>query len=346
KTFSRMHSRAAMFSQVLQAWKAQPVFISFIGCSGAGDVASEMARLIAPATSALLPKANCHSKFSNNDSRRSVNTASGNRGSGGPAEGNADSSLWSSLRRSLFPVGPSKSASPAPSTSTPGTHSLPTAASPSTSAAASTRLRSSGQPSATAAALTAGRDARSAERRAARAKEDAFTSLSKNAERFSGTLLKAAVLLITVPLGIHMLSHSLMMSLCIRGLEAERRETVVLTLRRIRSVVISEYLARKFEEEDGVGLMMATFSEGAGEAVLREFVATAQQLMQYQSTRDAMLMSSLVARLERALAAGWLPEGDLREAARQLYLDAHAALRMEVEGGAPATSSSPPSSGH
>ncbi|GLI71537.1 hypothetical protein VaNZ11_016769 [Volvox africanus] len=341
-----MQSRFAMFSQVLQAWKAQPVFISFIGCSSAADVTSAMARCNAPAASALMPLANGHSRLYNNGSSGSVDAATGNRGGGGPADGSADSSLWSSLRRSLFPIGPSKLGSPSSAIASPGMSSPPAAASPSASAASSTRLRSSGQSVPTAAALTAGRNARAAERRAARAKEDAFTALSKNAERFSGSLLKAAVLLITVPLGIHMLSHSLMMSLCIRGLEADRRETVVLTLRRIRSVVVSEYLARKFEEEDGVGLMMNTFSEGSGDAVLREFVATAQQLMQYRTTRDALLMSSLVARLERALAAGWLPEGDLREAARQLYLDAHAALRMEMEVGASTAPSSPPSLGH
>ena len=41
--------------------------------------------------------------------------------------------------------------------------------------------------------------------------------------------------------------------------------------------------------------------------------------------------SSLVERLERAGAAGWLP-AELREPARQLFLDAHAARRMEMEG--------------
>lgn len=60
-----------------------------------------------------------------------------------------------------------------------------------------------------------------------------------------------------------MMSHSLMVSLCIKGLEAERPETVVLTLKRVRDVVGHEYLANRFEDEDGVALLVACFNERA-----------------------------------------------------------------------------------
>eukprot|EP00198_Chlamydomonas_reinhardtii_P009363 XP_001698700.1 predicted protein [Chlamydomonas reinhardtii] len=131
---------------------------------------------------------------------------------------------------------------------------------------------------------------------------------------------------------------------------SDRPETVVLTLKRIQSVVRSDYLASRFEGDEGVALLLTCFHERAGEAVLREFLAAAAQLLKYKSTREALLMvrwvriplgagmlacwvfgSSLVERLERAGAAGWLP-AELREPARQLFLDAHAARRMEMEG--------------
>ncbi|KAG2426610.1 hypothetical protein HXX76_012925 [Chlamydomonas incerta] len=191
------------------------------------------------------------------------------------------------------------------------------------------------------AALEARTAARRAAKAAGAAQSDAFAGLSKPAETFSATLLKAAVLLITVPLGVHMMSHSLMMSLCVKGLESDRPETVLLTLKRLRSVVGSDYLAARFEAEEGVALLLTCFHPAAGEAVLREFLAAAQQLLHYKSTREALLMSSLVERLERAQAAGWLPP-DLREPARQLYLDAHAARRMEMEAAAAAPPAAAP----
>lgn len=163
--------------------------------------------------------------------------------------------------------------------------------------------------------------------------------MSKPAEMFSGTLLKAAVLLITVPLGVHMMSHSLMVSLCIKGLEAERPETVVLTLKRVRDVVGHEYLANRFEDEDGVALLVACFNERATPEVMREFLRTAQHLLKFERTREGLLMASLVERLERAQAQGWVPP-DLRESLQQLYLDAHALRRMGMGG-----SGGPPGAG-
>ncbi|GFR41532.1 hypothetical protein Agub_g2191 [Astrephomene gubernaculifera] len=256
-------------------------------------------------------------------------SSSSSSGTGGDAPAKSGT-FWSNLQRALFPVGPSKSAA---RTASEASASSSTPVASASRGTPTTQLRPpSGNP-ATAAAAAAAREARAQQRRAARGQEDAFAALSKPAEQFSGTLLKAAVLLITVPLGVHMMSHSLMMSLCVRGLESDRPETVVLTLKRVRSVVASDYLADRFEAEDGVGLLLATFHEGSGEAVLREFLAAAQQLLRFRSTREALLMSSLVERLQRAAAAGWLP-ASLREEAHQLYLEAHAARRMEMEAAA------------
>ncbi|KAG2432677.1 hypothetical protein HYH02_006662 [Chlamydomonas schloesseri] len=248
-------------------------------------------------------------------------------------------SVWASFQRALFPIGSASSGeAAAPSSSAPSSAST---SAPSGRAAVAGRGAGGTAASASVAAdarmsARAAQEARNAARRAAKqagaAQSDAFAGLSKPAEAFSATLLKAAVLLITVPLGVHMMSHSLMLSLCVKGLESDRPETVVLTLKRIRSVVASDYLAARFEAEEGVALLLTCFNERAGEGILREFLAAAQQLLQFKSTREALLMSSLVERLERAQAAGWLPPG-LREPARQLYLDAHAARRMEMEAG-------------
>ncbi|KAG2500458.1 hypothetical protein HYH03_002025 [Edaphochlamys debaryana] len=229
------------------------------------------------------------------------------------------------LLRALFPVGtPSAPASEAASTSGRAA-----------AAASSGPISRSGLSPAMAAARAA-QEARTAQRRAARqgtAAEDAFTGISKPGEQFSATLLKGAVLLITIPLGVHMLSKSMMMSLCIKGLESDRPETVALTLRRVREVVVADYLAERFEAEEGVAIMLGAFSELAPANVIKEFIAAASQLLKFKATREALLMSSLPERLERAQAAGWLPP-ELREAARQLYLDAHAARRMAMEGAA------------
>ncbi|PNW83933.1 hypothetical protein CHLRE_04g214900v5 [Chlamydomonas reinhardtii] len=257
-------------------------------------------------------------------------------------DGSARPSLWASLQRALFPVGSVTSNEAAASSSSSA--SPPSAAATATGRAARSGATTLGGGSAASAAAStadaraaarAAQEARNAARRAAKqagaAQSDAFAGLSKPAEAFSATLLKAAVLLITVPLGVHMMSHSLMLSLCVKGLESDRPETVVLTLKRIQSVVRSDYLASRFEGDEGVALLLTCFHERAGEAVLREFLAAAAQLLKYKSTREALLMSSLVERLERAGAAGWLP-AELREPARQLFLDAHAARRMEMEG--------------
>ncbi|GLC42211.1 hypothetical protein PLESTB_000643000 [Pleodorina starrii] len=328
-----MQGRSVMFSQLLQAWKAQPVFVSVISCNGLGDAASAMALTMMPA-SRQGASGLTHATASRLYSSKIKNADNAAAGAGAGQPGAHISPLWTSLRRSLFPVGPSKPTSPSAS---PSSASPSPSSSTSSSPASWQRRGAPGQATSgtAAAAVVASREARAAGRRATREHEDAFRSLSKGAERFSGTLLKGAVLLITIPLAVHMLSHSLMMSLCIRGLEADRPETVALTLRRIRSVIISNYLATKFEEEEGVGLLMTLLSQWANEAVLREFILTAQHLLQHPSTREALLMSSLVERLERALAAGWLPL-ELREPARQLYLDAHASLRMEMGAGAAA----------
>ncbi|EFJ41336.1 hypothetical protein VOLCADRAFT_98665 [Volvox carteri f. nagariensis] len=216
---------------------------------------------------------------------------------------------------------------------------------------ATARLQGLAPSTAAAAALAASREARAAERRAARGKEDAFTALSKNAERFSGTLLKAAVMLITIPLGVHMLSHSLMMSLCIRGLEycvGRWPKQRLPSAYPWRIGLLGRPRSRGPYHQPGGPLHQPELLAGnlpeRVAVVLKEFLSTAHHLMGFRSTREALLMSSLVERLERALAAGWLP-GNLRDAARQLYLDAHATVRMEMEAvvpGAAAASSGGP----
>lgn len=131
---------------------------------------------------------------------RSYSAAAGEGHEGPRKPANESSSLWSSLRLTLFPVGTSKSVPSAVSNSStlsPLPYSVTTPGSGSaTRPHCAMAINSAGA----AAMVVANRDTRAAERRSVRVKEDVFKDLSKNAERFSGTLLKAAVLLITIPL--------------------------------------------------------------------------------------------------------------------------------------------------
>ncbi len=119
-------------------------------------------------------------------------------GSAGEAAGEASApSLWANLRRAIFPISSESATSSAKATSaTAATGRAGSATGPATSAGAS-----AGAASGPRAAARAASDARAARREAGREQADAFKPMSKPAEMFSGTLLKAAVLLITVPLG-------------------------------------------------------------------------------------------------------------------------------------------------
>jgi len=154
-----------------------------------------------------------------------------------------------------------------------------------------------------------------------------------DAQRFAGTLFKAGLLLITIPLGIYIISKVLLVSLCVRGLQSDDPRTVKQSLRRVQQYIFTEYMASRFEADEGVIAVATLLTDKMPHkypGLMSEYLKTVQHLMQHPATREALIMATMPERLERAFSRGWIPS-ELQEEAHQLYLDLHAFRRMYME---------------
>lgn len=326
---------------LLHALKVQPVFISV--CEGSSRVAShayiheatkrfcggggasvlgQRARLAADGSDTVFVRAYAVGK------ERLPASPLSNISTDAPS----NVSLWATLQRVLLPVTgtgslPSSAPQVAGSQGAAALRTRPRPDSTSTKSSEFSSARWASEPATAAAAGSSAQTARqqqeqqAAQRQAARKEGDVFKSMSKQGENFAGTLLKGAVVLITIPLAVHLMAKSMLVTLCVKGLDSKREETVCITLKRVRQVIVSDYLAARFEADDGVVLLMSTFHAAASPGVLRDYLLAVQQLLKFPSTREGLLLSSLVDRLERAVRQGWLPE-DIRGLALDVLQDA------------------------
>ncbi|KAG1669498.1 hypothetical protein FOA52_015665 [Chlamydomonas sp. UWO 241] len=84
-----------------------------------------------------------------------------------------------------------------------------------------------------------------------------FIPLSKDAEQVSGSLFKVALVMISLPMAGWFISKTLLVALCINGLRSHDPAIVRMSLSRVRTFIFSNYLATKFEEDDGVVLLVS-----------------------------------------------------------------------------------------
>ncbi|MEW5301129.1 MAG: hypothetical protein WDW36_004008 [Sanguina aurantia] len=62
-------------------------------------------------------------------------------------------------------------------------------------------------------------------------------------------------------MAVYMIGNTLLVNLCIKGLQSDDPAITKISLRRIRSYLVFDFLATHFDEEDGVILLLQRMDE-------------------------------------------------------------------------------------
>lgn len=157
---------------------------------------------------------------------------------------------------------------------------------------------------AASSAMQRARRIREAEEQQRAAEADVFIPLSKDAQQVTGMLFKAATIMISVPMAIVFVSNNLIVTLCIKGLKSEDPFIVKLSLSRIHTFIVADLLASRFEQDEGVTLLVSLLSHQnilSNGSVMAQAIRAIRHLLKFSETRKSLLLGTAGERLQRAL---------------------------------------------